>query len=126
MCSIHRRMVSFFNLDDSEFQKRAHYQLSSQLSQHGITSHIKIYPAPDDERAWRDLVSTDPTYVGGRGGVIFLVTHGNLLLNVFRNSVTKMDYLRENKERLAGVIDFTYSYLDSTREGFRERQVYAS
>ena len=121
--SFHEKFVQFFNTPNGEFQTRAPYQLSSNLSTVGISCHVKLHPPFSSEKAWSEHTPNDPQLVGGRGCVLFIVTHGTLLLNVYRNSLAKMDLLVANQSKLEAVLSFTKKYLDPTLEGFRQRQV---
>ena len=119
----HGIIVKELNADESGFKGRASYDLSHLLSSSGISCHVKLHPPIGDADAWAQYTATDPQFVGGRGGVLFVVTQGTLLLNVYRNSVMKMDYLVANRNKLEAVLEFANNYLDRNAPSFRDRQV---
>ena len=119
----HGVFVKELNAEDSCFKGRASYDLSELVSSSGISCHVKLHPPIADADAWAQYTATDPQFVGGRGGVLFVVTQGTLLLNVYRNSVMKMDYLVANQNKLQAVLEFAQTYLDRNAPSFRDRQV---
>ncbi len=74
-----------------------------------------------DSKAWKSYLPTEPMYVGGRGALRFEVVSGQLNVNIFRNSLSKSQYIITRKKDLRHFIEFTHSLLEPDAEHFRMR-----
>ena len=124
VCRNFKGLVERFNVPKSPFRQRCSYVLSRDYSWRASSYHVLLCPSVTDSAAWKAYKHSDPLYVGNKGAFVMQVLSGTVEVLIYRNSLSKSEYIRTHRSDLVHVLNFAQSYLEPEGDGFADRQVF--